>query len=258
MRVSPCDHSPSLEREIKLRGKWQLMAYLRMTLRPLLLTVVVPIAVPKAVVYLIYTSTAPGTAVTYLVRILIIVLACLASQQKLQPSQDRSPVLGTTYLELEWFCPRNGTEVPKGQVRVAGKSRQLHSHVKLISKRYVVGGNNTQRRRGKTTFQGIWKPKLGSAHHKFASSEVSPSSATSPVSSYKLRLSGSDNTECTTDSAWKRPFAASSPGHLSGCCVKGNTHGNRGKATQQQRNSMADGHVFGLVTVCELFQKWRE
>lgn len=47
-----------------------------------------------------------------------------------------------------------------------------------------------------------------------------PSSATSPVSSYRVRRSGSDNTEWTKDSAWKRPFASSSPGHLSGCCIR--------------------------------------
>lgn len=60
-------------------------------------------------------------------------------------------------------------------------------------------------------------------YHNSPSSVVwpCPSSATSPVSSYRVRRSGSDSTEWTKDSAWKRPFASSSPGHLSGCCIRG-------------------------------------
>ena len=54
----------------------------------------------------------------------------------------------------------------------------------------------------------------------FVSSE---SSVISPVSSYRVRRSGSDSTECTRESAWKRPLAAESPGHLSGCCKEEGT-----------------------------------
>ena len=30
-----------------------------------------------------------------------------------QPTQDRSPLFGTNYLEFEWFAPKTGTAVPK-------------------------------------------------------------------------------------------------------------------------------------------------